>query len=266
MMLWGKFKELIMFTVHWFWKKYRNCVKKNETGKMVLLFLFSLTGIAVTFVLVGFAVVFLIQWSMTYPLWAAAIGAVIWLYIKGKDKEELEDTAIKETIEKKRTVLEAQAEQGYATMLNVVYQTFRTGAGDVGGVTPTFMGEVEMPDGHYRISNGIVFYNFKLQKQDANCIYDAKMLNEFKQTLQYLIHNKLHSGAFPTVSIVDYRDAHGGMDGIVVHTLEDYGMYLAVYTVYAMPEYSEYRHQQELTKTQRSEGNKELTTSWDDLK
>ena len=255
-----------MYPVHWFWKKYRQCKKQNETGKMVLLFLFSLTGIAVTVVLVGFAGAFLIEWCMTYPLWVAIIGAVIWLYIKGKDNEVQEDTEKQEVIEKKLTVLETQAEQGYATMLNVVYQTVRTGAGDVGGVTPTFMGEVEMPDGHYRISNGIVFYNFKIQKQDVNCIYDTKILNEFKHTLQYIIHNKLHSGAFPAVSIVDYRDAHGGMDGIVVHALEDYGMYLVIYTVYAMPEYSEYKHHQELQETQRSLGTKELTTSWDELK
>lgn len=267
-MLWEKLKEIIMYPVHWFWKKYRQCKKKNETGKMVLLFLFSLTGIAVTVVLMGFAVAFLIEWSMTHPLWVAIMGAVIWLYIKGKDNdnEMQKDTERQEVIEKKLTDLEVQAEQGYATMINVVCQTLRTGAVDVGGVTPTFMGEIEMPDGHFKIINGIIYYIFRLTKQDIHCIYDEKILNEFKNTLQYIIHNKLHSGAFPTVRIVDYHDSHGGMDGIVIHTLEDYGSFLAIYTVYASPTYSEYRYQQELARTQRSEGNKELTTSWDEIK
>ncbi len=266
MIIFNYIKELIMFPIYWFWKYYRICEKKNEVGKMIFLFLFSLTGVAVLAVLLLFIVGYLIDWGAAHPLWVTLIGAVIWLYIRGKEKEQKEATEQQELIERELSELEMQAEQGYASMLNVMYQTIRAGAVDVGGVTPTFMGEIEMPDGRFRLRDNICFYTFMLEKQDTQCVYDEGILEEFKNTLQFKLHNKLQTGAFPAIKIIDYRDAYGGMDGIVVHTIEDYGRYLAIYSVYASVEYSEYKHQRDLLKTQRSMGTKELTESWDEKK
>lgn len=263
-MLWQIVKEIIKYPVMWFWKRYRDCKKRNEVGKMILLFLFSLTGVAAVMTLLLFAIAFLIDLSMAHPFATALILGILWIYIKCKDKDVQEETKQQELMQKNQTELEKQAQQGYASMLMVMFQTLRAEAENVGGVTPTFMGEIELPGERYRLSNGICFYTFMLKKQDMQSIYSKELLQQYKENLQFEIHSKLNSGAFPTIHIVDYQDAHGGMDGIVIHSLEDYGKYLIVYAVYASETYADYKFQLQLQQTQRAIGNKELTASWEE--
>lgn len=261
--LWEKF----LFPVRWFREQYDICMNKGAVGEMVFYFLISFVWVALEIATVLGVAGFLGYWCWTHPVWGLVIGFVVWLYWKGMQEKppEAEDTEKQEMVAKKEAELQMQAEHGYASMLNVMYQTIRAGAVDVGGVTPTFMAEIEMPE-HYRIKDGICFYTFMLEKQDIHSMCSEKMLEELKNTLQFKLHNKLQSGAFPSISLVDYHDAHGGMDGIVIHALEDNGTHYVIFSTYASTEYSEYRYQKELIKTRRSEGNKELTTSWDELK
>lgn len=266
-MLWKWLKQKYMTPIHWFWNHYLSCEEEGAIRDMALWFLASLACVAVETALVLGSIALLFIFCVSHPVFGLIIGFVVWLYWKGKPKKspEAENTEKQEMVAKEQAELQMQAEHGYASMLNVMYQTIRAGAVDVGGVTPTFMAEIEMPE-HYRLKDGICFYTFMLEKQDIHSMCSEKMLEELKNTLQFKLHNKLQSGAFPSISLVDYHDAHGGMDGIVIHALEDNGTHYVIFSTYASPEYSEYRYQKELLKTKRSEGNKELTTSWDELK
>lgn len=266
-MLWEWLKQKYMIPIRWFWEHYHICEKKGAIGDMVLWFLASLVCVVIETAFALGSIVLLFYLCITHPVWGVVIVFVIWLYRKGMQEDLTggDDTLKQEIIEKEQRDLEMQAEQGYASMMNIMYQTIRAGAVDVGGVTPTFMAEIEMPE-HYRFKEGICFYTFMLEKKDIHNMCNEKMLEEFKNTLQFKLHNKLHSGAFPSISIIDYRDKHGGMDGIVIHALEDNGSHYVIFSTYALPEYSEYRYQKALLKTKCSVGSKELTTSWEELK
>lgn len=56
LMLWNWIKNLLLFPAMWFWKGYQKCKEENAVGKMIALFVFSLTG----FVVITIVIVFLI--------------------------------------------------------------------------------------------------------------------------------------------------------------------------------------------------------------
>lgn len=257
--------SLFMFPVKWFWERYQKCKEANAVWKMVLLFLMSLTGIAVVGILSFLIVSKIIEWSIANPLWVLGSAAVYWFYIYVRDKNMAEINDKNEIDEKNLIELQTQAEQGYATMANVLYQTFRAAASEIGGVVPGFMGEIEIPEGRYRLRDSICLYQFMLEKQDVQSLYDENMLTEFKNILQFKLRSKLQAGAFPSVKIEHFRDLYGnGYDGVVIDTIEDFGKYFVIYSAYASPKYAEYLHQRNLLKTQRVVNSSELTTSWND--
>lgn len=268
-MIWGFIKNLLMFPVQWFWKYYQICREENNIWKMIFLFFISLTGVGVVLAFLYLLVCFTIDWCVVHPIGALGILGIGWLYTYVKEKmseENFDMVSEQNALIQEKTELQMQAERNYSSMLNVMYQTIRATAPDVGGVTPTFMGEIEMPEERYRIKDGICFYTFMLEKQDIHCIYDEKILLEFRNIMQFKLHNKLQSGAFPSIKVCDYIDPYNrGYDGIDIFALEDYGAYLVIYSVFVDDKYAEYRHQQELKKTQRSAQTDDLTNSWDDV-
>lgn len=177
-MIWRLTKELLKFPVKWFWKYYKVCRKENDVGRMILLFFISLTGVGVVVAFLYLIICFAIDWCVAHPMGALGILGIGWLYTYLKEDEPektVEEVVSKQTaLIQKKTELQMQAERNYSSMLNVMYQTIRATAPDVGGVTPTFMGEIEMPEERYRIKDGICFYTFMLEKQDIHCIYDDK--------------------------------------------------------------------------------------------
>ncbi len=82
--------------------------------------------------------------------------------------------------------------------------------------------------------------------------------------MQFTIHNKLHSGAFPSIVIEDYRDQYGNSyDGIVIDQIMDFGKYFQISVVYISPEYAEYAHNRNMMQMQRTAVSGELSVTWE---
>lgn len=88
-----------------------------------------------------------------------------------------------------------------------MYQILRGIAGEIDSQTPGMIAEIEMPEEKYTLRGNVCFYQFMAVKKDSMKVYDQDILDEFKKTVQFTIHNKLHSGAFPSIVIEDYRQS-----------------------------------------------------------
>jgi len=245
-MIWRRLVDMVMLPVHWFWKKYETYKEQDQLGNAIAVLILSVFGLLAIIGALFFLTLKLVDLGMAYPAIPVVMIIVIWLYAYARSSNRHTQDNTQQMINQRNTEtaeLEAQANQGYPAMLNVIYQTIRAVAGDIGGCTPTFQAEVEMKEGHYVISGNLYFYIFKLDKEDIHSLTEEKMLTEYKNTLQYHLGNKLHSGAFKSIQFVDFRDQYGhGYDGIVIDHIEDFGMFYVIYAVYASQEYSEYRH------------------------
>ncbi|MCR4756097.1 MAG: hypothetical protein K5868_11355 [Lachnospiraceae bacterium] len=237
--------EIITSPVVWFWKEYRKCVKKKQRGRSVGILVASLAGLFVIALLCIFISYKVVLWATEHPTTSLIIGGIVALYYYIYKRIEGEaDEQKKEKEEKKlqQDELKEQALQGYPTMLNVLYQTIRIEAENLGGIKPTFNAEIEMPEEHFIIKNGVILYQFKLEKADYNAICDEGLLAEYRSTLQYRLRTKLNAGEFPSIQIRDFRTSDGtGLDGICIDHIEDFGRYFVIYTAFATQKYAEYR-------------------------
>ena len=265
-MLWDWFKNVIMFPVTWFWEQYQRCKEDKAIGKMILLFFFSITGLSV----IGFALFlllnFLIAFSAKHPEAILIVGGIIWIYLYGKSrmaKNEEQKELVRIQQEQNEAALNEKALQGYASIVNVMYQVLRGTALDIDCQPPSMIAEIEMPEGKYILRNNICFYQFMIQKKDIARIYSQEVLDEFKKTLQFTLHQKLHSGAFPSIQLEDYRDQHGNSyDGIVIDQMEDFGRYFQMSVIYISPDYAEYAHNRKMMLMQRSAVEGDLSVTW----
>lgn len=268
--MWRRVFELIVVPVKWFWSRYSECKEKKQWGKAISVLILSLIGMAFSLFLVAFGISKLVELLIVtvnkYPVIIAGVAGIVWLYVYVKHSTENTSNTNdvnRQIKERNLAKLREQAIQGYPTMLNVVYQTIRAEVENIGGNIPTFPAEVEMPEAHYVIKDGVVLYQFKLDKKDVKTICDDTMLKEYCNTLQYRVRTKLHNGEFPSVQIVDFRDQYGnGMDGIVVDHLDDFGRYYVIYAVYASPAYSEYRRLILQNAMSRTEQSSVITEDW----
>lgn len=262
-MLWDFFFKLVTYPIQWFWKQYQNCKENGDVKKMVLLWLLSLTGIIAVGVSMFFATAYILTNHMDKLI---ILCLVLWLYAYVRDKYCIKQENPAPQIEKNLQQLQEQAEKGYPVMRNIVYQTAKAIAPDIGGKIPRLLGEIEMPEGHYILANDICFYQFRLAKADMRNMYTQADLKEFKNVIQSALSDKIRSGEFPTLKIEDYRDKYGNwQDAVIVDTVEDIGNCFVIQTVFCTPEYSDYAHQVRMN-WDASDGDKtSLEVQWKDV-
>lgn len=211
----------------------------------------------------GIAVLKLVDYLFTYHLnLLIVLGVIFWLYTYVRDNIQKPEVDTTPSIPADIMV---QADKGYPVMRNIVYQTAKAIAPDIGGKIPRLLGEIEMPEGHYILANGICFYQFRLTKADTRTMYTSADLEEFKTVIQSALSDKIRSGEFPTVKIEDYRDKYGNwQDAVIVDTVEDIGNCFVIQTVFCTPEYSDYAHQVRMNRNASNGNNTPLETRWKD--
>ena len=95
-------------------------------------------------------------------------GVILWLYayVKSKMDKKKAESAMQDvpTVDPAIAELQVQAEKAYPIMRNIIYQTAKNVAPDIGAVVPRLLQEIEMPEGHYILAHNICFYQFKLNK------------------------------------------------------------------------------------------------------
>lgn len=253
-----KLISLMTFPVQWFWESYEKYKETKSVGKIILLFAGSLAGL----VLLGGTLIWCASYLLSYHMeWVVAAGLVVWLYayIKSKmDRKKAETEAQITGISGADPVLaeiQAQAEKGYPIMRNIIFQTLKESAADIGGLVPRLLQEIEIPGMHYILANGIVFFQFQLNKADPRTQYQLADLSEFRALVQAVCSRLIHAGNFPTLGIQDYMDAYGNWhDAVCIDVIEDIGNVFIIQAVFITPAYTDYLHQIQLNRQDADTG------------
>lgn len=122
-------------------------------------------------------------------------------------------------------------------------------SGDIGGMVPRLLQEIEVSGMHYMLANGVVFYQFRLNKADARMQYQLTDPAEFKVQVQAVCSRLIHAGNFSTLGMQDCMDAYGNWhDAACIDVIEDVGNTFIIQAVFTTPAYTEYLHQRQLNQ------------------
>lgn len=253
MWFWQWLYTLISFPVEWFWKRLEQYKESKSIGKIIILAVVSISGLLLFIGSISWLVYYLLNFHMGIVV---AVSLIIWFYafVKMKMEKKAEATAIQNTAEAdmySQTLMQMQmqAEKGYPIMRNIIYQTAKAAAPDIGCIVPRLLQEIEIIDGHYILSNGICFYQFKLDKADLRMQYQIDDLKEFKTLFQTVCSRMINAGYFPTLQIQNYMDAWGNWhDAVCIDVIEDIGNTFIIQSVFVSPAYTNYLHQLQLNR------------------
>lgn len=256
-----KLLALLTFPVNWFWESFERYKDTKSVGKIILLFVGSLTGL----VLLGGTLIWCISYLLQYHMeWVVVFGLVIWLYAYIKirmDKQKAE--AAQAVADPTLVQMQEQAEKGYPIMRNIMFQTCKEAATDIGGLVPRLLQEIGVPGMHYMFTNSIVFYQFQLNKADLRTQYQSADLSEFRTLVQTACSRLIHAGNFPTLGIQDFMDAYGNWhDAVCIDALEDAGNVFIIQAVFTTPVYTEYLYQKQLNRQDSSTDGSVPDATW----
>lgn len=162
--------------------------------------------------------------------------------------------------------LDAQAKKGYPIMRNIMYQTAKEIAVDIGGIVPRLLEDIELPEyqSRYTIAKNICIYQFRLSKANPRIQYTLADLEEFRGLFQATVSRLINSGNFPTIQMQSYLDVYGNWhDAVCIDIIEDIGNIFIIHAVFINPEYAEYLHELQLEKQSMSTGSTVPDASWD---
>lgn len=237
--------SIIIFPITWFWNSYKRLKETRDIKRLIIFFILSLSGFAI---LAG-ALLWLILWLITFHIEVIVIISVVcWLfaYVKAKiDKPSEEEP----TISQELMELEEQAIKAYPTMRNIIYQTLKSCAENIGGIVPRVLADIEVLESHYIISQNICFYQFRLEKTDIRSRYQKEEIAEFISIIQAEINRKIQNKDFPTLAMEKFIDSYGNMyDAVYIDIIEDMDRYFLIQSVFYSPQYAEYLRQKKMVQ------------------
>lgn len=257
-----KILSLLMFPIRWFWDTYEKYREERNILKIILLFICSLSGVAI----IGFALLWLVTYLVNYHATLLVIGTlIIWLYVYVRSKMEVKEKPINQDVTSTQDLMKQQAESGYPIMRSIIYQTLRSHADSIGGVIPRAIQEVELQETPYLLSHGICFYQFRLNKADIRMQYNDSDLRVFAEDLQTFITRKILAGDFPRLQTDVSMDCYGTINYVVnVDRIEDFGSYMVIQAVFTSPAYKAYLREIELNKQAVTNNMSVPDASWKD--
>lgn len=254
--------RLLTFPVRYFWEYY-NSIDKEEAPLWEIILYAVVAGL----VTIAYVLLFILlvtrayAWGLEHPIILLGTIAIIWTFFAVRSKMA-EETARTEKI--RVTNAYEQAEQGYHSMLQIMYKALSRNASEMGGIRPKYMAEIESPDQKYFLQNNVCIYQFMLEKENSSNFVDETILREYANGLQFQVRRILQSSDCP-VKIQAYRDSHGrGYDGILIDHVQDIGRYYDITVAYASDGYIEYKQQKEALRFTRESVTAECSETWDD--
>ena len=231
--------SILTYPIEWFWDKASVYKEEGKKGRVILLFALSLSGV----VLFGYALIYGCIWIWDKNIEIVIIGGlIIWLYSyvysKCVKKQEAQVDLIKLQQENE---IEIQARRDYPLLKMLLYRTLKGSADSIGSKPPINVNEIVFQDKPYIISQGVIFYQFQICKNNIGMRYEKEELNEYARTLQNDISRKIRAGDFPQITS-DKAWANDGMtyDIINIDGYEDIGNCFLIRVVRYSPQYAEY--------------------------
>lgn len=239
--------SIVIFPVNWFWKSYEKYEQSRDIWELILAFLVSFSGL----LLLGGAFLWIIYNLFIFHIEVVVlIAVVIWLYTYVKMKrDEKVHILNEEQLTKDQALLKELAEKGYPIIRNILYQTLKGTAESMGGAIPRLLAEIEMQECRYTLVDQVVFYQFKLYKQDIKMQYKLVELEEFKRILQTAISRKIQAGEFPNLGTESYLDAYGNIyDAVYIDVIEDVDSSFVIQAVFYSPTYADYLRKKQMNQ------------------
>ena len=246
MWLLQKLWEVISFPIRYFWYKYQEYKEEESVIKVIILFAVALSG----FALLSGVVIWLSIWLLTYHIEVLVIAGVIiclFGYVKEKMNTSPKQVVIEETNSQELIDLQEQAKNGYPLMRNIMYQTLKSCAENIGGLVPRVLVDIEVLESHSVISQNICFYQFRLEKTDIRTRYQKEEITEFISILQAEINRKIQNKDFPTLAMEKFIDSYGNIyDAVYIDVIEDMDRNFLIQSVFYSPRYAEYLRQKKM--------------------
>ena len=248
----NKIIEVCIYPITFFWKELFFKAKKSDSIiKLILFFVLSFGGTAS----IIYALIWLLCYVFTYHMdIVIVISVIIWLFayvraqiIQVEQKNEQEQEEQNALLLQEKSELENKARQAYPLVRNIMYQILKSSAEYIGGLSPRLLSEIEVPETHWIISNGLCFYQFKSEKADTRIQYSNEELKEFVTILNYNISRKLDAHEFPTLGVQKYIDEWSNVhSALQCDIIEDLDRYLLIQVILYSPEYAKYLHDKQL--------------------
>ena len=239
---------IVTFPITWFWNAYKQLKETKDIKRLIIFFVLSLSG----FAMLAGALIWFILWLITFHIeMIVIISVVCWLfaYVKAKMDKPTEEEP---TISQELLELEEQAVKAYPTMRNIIYQTLKSCAENIGGIVPRVLADIEVLESHYVISQNICFYQFRLEKTDIRTRYQKEEIAEFINILQNEIARKIENRDFPSLDTEKFMDSYGNIyDTVYIDVIEDMDRYFLIQPVFYSPRYAEYLRQKKMEEQER---------------
>ena len=138
-MMWfiEKLTAILTFPINWFWQSFEKYKETKSIWKIILLFVGSLSGLVLLWGSLAWLIAYLINYHIE---WVVIGGVILWLYayVKSKMDKKKAESAMQDvpTVDPAIAELQVQAERGYPIMRNIIYQTAKNVAPDIGAVVP----------------------------------------------------------------------------------------------------------------------------------
>lgn len=233
--------SILTYPIQWFWDKASAYKEEGKKGRIILLFALSLSGLAIFVYAFAYGCV----WIWYNHIEIVIIGGlIIWLYsyIYSKCIKKQEAMEQVDVIElQQESELEIQAKRDYPHLKMLIYRTLKGSADSLGSKPPINDNEIVFQDRPYIISQGVIFYQFQICKNNLKMRYEKEELDEYARTLQSDISRKIRAGDFPQITS-DKAWTTDGMtyDVINIDGYEDIGDCFLIRVVRYTPQYAEY--------------------------
>ncbi len=236
--------SIVTFPIEWFWNMYESYKEEKSGWKVIGLFAISLSGL----ILFGLLFLWIAFWLVTWHFEIIIVLVfILWLYAYVKSKMNTVETVNDMSDEMQE--LSEQAKNNYPMVRNIMYQTLKQTAENIGGIIPRLLADIEVLEGHYIISKDICFYQFRLEKSDIRMRYQTEELNEFEKILQNVISRKIQAGDFPVLGFEKFLDNYGNVyDAVYIDVIEDMDTCFIIQAVLYSPKYADYLREKRMNQ------------------
>lgn len=191
----NKLFDYLLFAIRWFWTHYNKYKEEDSMIKVILLFICSLSGLLLMVGTFAWLIAYLITYHVEILI---GLGLIIWLYayVKAKIDKETEEKTIQKAeniarIVEEESELEIQAKKSRRLVCNVLYQTLREMAEDIGDIAPRLSSEIEIFDIPFYIRSNLIFYQFRLIKEAQTLLRKRIWRSIKKVTGGYISKNSM---------------------------------------------------------------------------
>lgn len=234
--------KILLAPIVTFWRKVETYKECGEYGKMVAAFvasLFLVLSMASALIVV---LIFLFNYHIEVLI---IIGIIAWIYwiVKEYFFNKKDNNSPPPSDDPNEYLIHVNAMNGYSSMRTIVFKILRESATHIGAKVPQILQDIEVMTDKYIYANNIVYYQFRVAKQNLTQMSSSSDLCEFNSILQSTFKNLWKTGKFSHIALQEQVDKYGNVfDPITIYYVEDLGNEFLIQTCYTTQAYIDLLH------------------------